>query len=250
MKFMGSKARIAKDILPIILADRKNEQWYVEPFGGGANSICEVSGNRIYSDINECLSECLRQLSSGWIPPEFISRDFYAECRDKFNTESYTQEEMCTIGYVGVNGSYGGRWFDGGYAGISTTKHGKKRNYPLEAFNNVMHQSKKLIGCTFKSGNYKDIDIPQNSIIYCDPPYSGTKEYIFAKKSGFDSSDFWQWCRDKYKQGHKVFVSEYHAPSDFVCVWEKDVKSSMRANALISGCKKSTERLFTLLPGG
>ena len=37
MKYMGSKNRIAKYILPIILKDRKEGQWYVEPFVGGAN---------------------------------------------------------------------------------------------------------------------------------------------------------------------------------------------------------------------
>lgn len=35
MKYMGSKNRIAKEILPIILRDRKPNQWYVEPFVGG-----------------------------------------------------------------------------------------------------------------------------------------------------------------------------------------------------------------------
>lgn len=35
MKYLGSKARIAKEILPIILKDRKVGQYYVEPFVGG-----------------------------------------------------------------------------------------------------------------------------------------------------------------------------------------------------------------------
>ena len=47
MKYMGSKARFTKEILPIILKDRKPEQWYIEPFAGGMNAICEVSGNRL-----------------------------------------------------------------------------------------------------------------------------------------------------------------------------------------------------------
>ena len=37
MKYMGSKNRIAKYILPIILKDRLEGQWYVEPFCGGCN---------------------------------------------------------------------------------------------------------------------------------------------------------------------------------------------------------------------
>ena len=43
MKYMGSKARIAKHILPIILKDRKPNQWYSEPFTGGANLIDKVT---------------------------------------------------------------------------------------------------------------------------------------------------------------------------------------------------------------
>ena len=39
MKYMGGKRRIASDILPIILLDRKSNQWYVEPFCGGCNII-------------------------------------------------------------------------------------------------------------------------------------------------------------------------------------------------------------------
>lgn len=38
MKYMGSKARHAKELLPIILANRKQGQWYVEPFVGGAGT--------------------------------------------------------------------------------------------------------------------------------------------------------------------------------------------------------------------
>ena len=52
MKYMGSKARFSKEILPIILKDRNPEQWYVEPFAGGMNAICEVQGNRIANDKN------------------------------------------------------------------------------------------------------------------------------------------------------------------------------------------------------
>ena len=35
MQYLGGKTRIAKEILPIILADRKEGQYFVEPFCGG-----------------------------------------------------------------------------------------------------------------------------------------------------------------------------------------------------------------------
>ena len=44
MKYMGSKARIAKHILPIMLkeAEKQGITKWVEPFVGGANSIQRV----------------------------------------------------------------------------------------------------------------------------------------------------------------------------------------------------------------
>lgn len=57
MKYMGSKARVAKHILPIILKDRKPDQPYVEPMVGGANSIDKVDGIRIGGELNEYIAE-------------------------------------------------------------------------------------------------------------------------------------------------------------------------------------------------
>ena len=42
MKYQGSKNRIAKYILPLITERLKPEQWYVEPFMGGANMMDKV----------------------------------------------------------------------------------------------------------------------------------------------------------------------------------------------------------------
>jgi len=77
MKYMGSKARHAKHILPIILKDRKPDQWYVEPFVGGANVIDKVDGKRIGADINPYVIAMLDALSKGWVPPQQISKEVY-----------------------------------------------------------------------------------------------------------------------------------------------------------------------------
>ena len=44
MKYMGSKARIAKDICPIIQSfiDKSNANIYIEGFSGGANVIDKI----------------------------------------------------------------------------------------------------------------------------------------------------------------------------------------------------------------
>lgn len=73
---MGSKARFTREILPIILKDRKPEQWYVEPFAGGMNAICEVQGNRIANDIHYYLIQMWRELVSGWIPKKITKEEY------------------------------------------------------------------------------------------------------------------------------------------------------------------------------
>jgi DNA adenine methylase len=241
MKYMGSKNRIAKYFLPIILKDRKENQWYVEPFVGGANMIDKVDGNRIGADNNKYLIAMWKALQSGWIPPKKITREFYNQCRDKYNKGIAKENEYHIIGYVGFNGSYSGKFY-GGYAGIVTAKSGKVRNYPLEAYNNIVKQVNNIKDIKFIYSNYTTLDLPENSIIYCDPPYADVTKYKTA--NNFNYKEFWQWCRDKTVEGHKVFISEYNAPDDFVCIWQKEVSSSLRANGKISGDKKSTEKLF------
>lgn len=47
MKYMGSKSRIAKDIVPIIqkCIDDNNLETYIEPFVGGANIIDKIKNS-------------------------------------------------------------------------------------------------------------------------------------------------------------------------------------------------------------
>ena len=82
-------------------------------------------------------------------------------------------------------------------------------------------------------------------MIYCDPPYKGTKTYNTSKN--FDHEQFYEWCREQAKK-NVVFVSEYEAPEDFECVWQQEVKSSLSANGVAGGNKVSVEKLFRVVP--
>lgn len=229
---MGSKNRIAKYLLPIILKDRKEGQWYVEPFVGGANMIDKVDGNRIGGEYNKYIANMWIELEKGWIPKSNYTKEDYTFIKN--NKDKVLHE----TGYVGINCSYSGKWF-GGYAGIVETKEGL-RNYQDEAFRNTLTQIPNLKGVKFIHSSYDQLEIPSNSIIYCDPPYEGTAKY----KDDFDHKKFWNWCREKSKEGHQVFISEYKAPEDFECIWSQEVKSSLSANGKIGGNKVSIEKLF------
>lgn len=229
MKYMGSKNRIANEILPIMLKDRGNRTW-VEPFVGGGNMIDKVDGNRIGADVNPYVIQALISI-----------RDHIDELPK--NNKEFTEEDYKLLrksddykhkGYAGFAFSYGGKWL----GGWRRDKIGK-RDYVNETYRNAIIQSPKLQGIEFNNISYLDLIIPKNSIIYNDPPYQGTTKY----KNDFDYDIFWNWCRLKHNEGHIVYVSEYQAPSDFECVWLKEIVSSLTKD---TGSKKGIEKLFRL----
>jgi len=213
---MGSKNRIAKHLLPIMLAERRPEQCWVEPFVGGANMIDKVGGNRIGNDSHEFLIALLVALRDGYTPPTDISKELYYVIKSK--PQDYPKE---LVGFVGFLCSFGGKWW-GGYA-----SNKKGDNYADRGSRVLTKQSKNFRGVSFRCGNYLDMEIPPNSLIYCDPPYANTCKY----KDDFNHDVFWDWCRTKTKSGHTVFISEYSAPNDFVCVKEIQHKTILDKNS-------------------
>lgn len=239
MKYQGNKNRIVKDILPIILGYRKPGQWYVEPFCGSCSVLQNVPELRIASDKNKYLIAMWKSLVEGKEMPKTIEKPYYADVRDCFNGKNDKYEDDI-IGWVGYMGSFNGRFFDGGYSGHHVKgSNGKERDYIKENIANTLKQVPYLQNVQWQSGNYFDIEIPPQSLIYCDPPYRNTKEYQFSR--GFDYEHFYQWCIDMEKLGHTVIISEYEMPSDkFECIWSKEVTNAM--NPTIT--KKAVEKLF------
>ena len=229
MKYMGSKRRIAKYILPIMLKDRKPNQLWIEPFVGGANIIDKVPGYRIGLDNNRYLIALLREMQKPNFEAPLVNEENYNKIKN--NPSLYPDWK---VGFASTQLSWGSKWFD------SYRRDSKgKRNYAEEAKRCVDKQSKELKkDVIFLWGEYCSFDIPANSFIYCDPPYEGTIKYSNSKD--FDHKKFWEWCREKSKEGHKVFVSEYNAPKDFKCVWQMEINNGLNKT------KKRVERLFTL----
>lgn len=85
--------------------------------------------------------------------------------------------------------------------------------------------------------DFKNLNIPQNALVYCDPPYAGTTGYNGVD---FNSDRFWEWAREVSKQ-NLLAVSEYKAPDDFVPILEivKTCQYCATNNA-----KKTLEKLF------
>lgn len=96
-------------------------------------------------------------------------------------------------------------------------------------------QSLESLEIKMFSGDYQDVKILPDSVVYCDPPYYGTAEY---KDGGFDHRRFWDWVRTR---DFPVYVSEYAAPEDFISVWSKQKTCSYSST---NNSKKTVEHIF------
>ena len=89
---------------------------------------------------------------------------------------------------------------------------------------------------TIGSVDFSEVEIPSDSVVFCDPPYRETEGYRKAKH--FNHDRFFEWA---LRQTVPVYVSEYAMPEDFVEVaaWKKRCTMSSTSNSL-----RTTEKLF------
>ena len=229
MKYLGSKRLIAKHILPVMLSIRRPGQIWVEPFVGGGNMIERVTGPRIGADVNRWAIEALQAIRD---EPEKLPKnnsEFTEKDWDRLRSGEWDYKYK---GFAGFAYSFGAQWLD------SWSRDSAGSDYVRAAYNSAQKQSLKLQGVKLVCASYKELYIPPESFIYCDPPYERTAGYKGTKR--FDHAEFWQWCRDMANEGHTVFVSEYKAPQDFLCMREiSHITSMSRKNPA------RTEKLFT-----
>lgn len=91
---------------------------------------------------------------------------------------------------------------------------------------------------TISVGDYRDVEIPPDSVIYCDPPYKNTREYRH-NKDAFDHEAFYLWAE---AQTQPVFVCEYWCPPErFFCIAEFDRVSTFSAT---NNSMRVKERVF------
>lgn len=234
MVYMGSKNRIAKHLLPIMLkeAEEKGLTTWVEPFVGGGNMIDKVPAHfkRIGNDFNPHSIAALiavRDYADLGLLPTSVTEDYY-----RLIKRSAPDPITSFIRFVCAFGSE----FEGTYA---RCKGSDETTYILRGVKNAEKQSPSLQGVQLIHGSYTELSHLENCLIYCDPPYENTYGYATGK---FNHIEFWQWCRDMSEK-NSVFVSEYNAPYDFDVLWEGSIKTHF-ANNKATGTLAATEKLF------
>lgn len=264
---MGSKSRIAKYIVPILQKeiDDNNINVYIEPFCGSCSIIDKIKCDRkIANDYNPYLIALLEHVANGGGGglPESVPKELYDKARAIYykiekapwykrrEILDSSEFELWELGAIGFLASYNARFYEGGYAksGYEKTKNGLRyRDYYREAKDNFLRQAPLLKDITFVTSDYKDLlndywsNILTNKkykpLIYCDPPYANTKQ--FSNSKDFNYNEFWQTMRE-WSKTNTVYISELEAPSDFECVWKKEVSRSIKA----TDKSRAVEKLF------
>ena len=261
LPYMGSKNKIAKDIINILPAGRR----LVDLFGGGgAISHCAAESGKwdtvLYNDINPLVVQLLRDAIAGkYNPdvfhPEWISRErFFAE-KEKDGYIKYCwsfgsrgteyiygrniEEKKRQLFDLVVNGTPV-EWLDFLPSGdtirerrlalMSYIRKNKDR-YDIQNLERLerllnlerLERLQNLERLEINNIDYKDYQYTDGDIVYCDIPYENKKDYCKT----FDHAAFYIWAMSR---PYPVYFSSYYLErfKDNV-VWQKKKTSSYSA---------------------
>lgn len=295
LPYMGSKNRIAKELITEIIWNEPNAQIFVDLFAGGCamTHTALLSGKYkkvIANDINE-MPKLFKNAILGKYRDEkrWISRDDFHKLKD---TDMYIKS-VWSFGNDGKTYLYGRhlepykkayhyakvfgdfslfnefapyieKEFNGNWRKYIKDNHERiKKDYSKFILTDIKYSSTSLESLQrlqrlqslesleslesdileISQMSYKDFKLPKadECVIYCDIPYKGTQTYNHdGEKLEFDYEAFYDWVRDKAKQGYKIYISEYQMPSDFKEILTIDTKSLLNDK----GQKAVKEKLF------
>lgn len=193
----------------------------------------EMDGKRIGYDLNDPLITMYRCLQKGWIPQQTMEPTEYKTLK------TVQDPADPRTAFAGIGCSFAGKWF-GGFIGNG---EGAAKCSVGASARGLLKQLPKIQDVKFRHSDYREISLPANSLIYCDPPYEGTTQYPSVPK--FDHSEFWNQVKEWTLTGHSVVVSEYYAPKEFTCVME--IPRSMCMRNSNGAQERVVEKLFMYL---
>lgn len=218
MQYQGGKSRIAGQLAAKIreLHPTATEIW--EPFcGGGAMTLALAkAGFKVHaSDTHVDLILMWQALLENALDLTPVSEAEYTNLK--------TSPPSARRGFAGFGSSFGGGWFagfarhaDGVYDYSQVSRRVLEKMLPFQHL------------LAFTLADYTTV--PDDVLVYADPPYAGTKPYKGAPT--FDHAAFWSWVRNRKGP---TFISELTCPdSQLDIVWRKQHKSQNASNSPVT----------------
>jgi len=253
--YLGSKNIIADDLITMLPSCKV----FVDIFGGGASMMHKaILSNKykqfIYNDLSKDIYLTIKLLKNNAFTgiDHFVDRKEFHSSKDVFiktifsfknNREDYFcskekekyQKLICDCYMLND-------WKEAISKYGDTYKQKIKQLKDLYRFcldtyvNRIFNFQKDLQNVNIELFNtsYEKIKIPKNSLIYCDPPYLGTRTTGYTKNK-FDYDKFYEWASTK----KNIYISEYVMPNDFVPIVACNRRSQIHDNL-----KVVTEKLF------
>lgn len=273
LPYQGSKRRIAAKIVDLFPA----ALVLVDVFAGGcAITHAALESGKfdrvIANDLSDAPELFYRVAKSGGIKPRWVSRDEFFALKDRDPLIRY----LYSFGNGGASYMYGREIeplkyaahravVDGDYSLLPNDirepvrtalnsalwirerylcyrsvlrELGKRFDLArLERLQNLAHLE-RLERLTISRRDYRDVYMPDNAVVYCDPPYASVGGY----GRGFDHGPFYAWCRAIGRR-FPPYVSEYWMPSDFKAVAEFEVSALFGAK---TNAQTRIEKIFTI----
>lgn len=190
----------------------EEDRSFVSLFVGAGNVEQWIHCNKLLNDKHPYLISMWKDLQNG--------RQFSTDVDEaEYQRVKASQDaDPGLAGFVGFGCAFSGKWW-GGFARDPRSP----RNYATNAMNGLNKKIKNgiMVNATFTCNDYKDVIIPDGSVVYCDPPYAGVTQFATGILGKFDHAVFWEHIR-KISEKNIVLVSEFNAPDDFECIWSKD----------------------------
>jgi DNA adenine methylase len=215
MRYFGGKARTAKYITEFLLNNISKDRYFIDLFCGSCNITSKISSKHglvMANDVHRELICMWKEAVNGREFPINVSEEDFNNAR--------SSNDSALKAFIGFGGSFAGIYFSG-YA------RGGGRNYFREAKDGIAKKIKTMSNVIFSNKSYQDVNLPANSVIYCDIPYKNAVGYT---QGSFNHEEFYAWCVDKRSEGHDIFVSEYkqNLPDGWIVLWEKESRKSVR----------------------
>lgn len=220
MRYMGGKFKVAKPVSAYLNHLRKPGQPYWEPFVGAGYILERVQGGvRFASDENKYLIAMYQALQNGWQPPEVVTEEDHKNARNGLMPDPETA-------FMLIGCSFAGAW-GAGYARQNPEQY--RYSFAQTSRRSLLRQLPKIKDVQFFTADFLTTPPPaDNCLIYCDPPYLGTKPYAACEP--FDHALFWERVKELEAMGHTVVCSEYKAPQDFTAVWVQKTRTDLRGS--------------------
>lgn len=203
MRCHGGKTKLGKQIateLVEILKQNKELKSYIEPFCGMCGvlyrfcQMCPWDISISCTDKNDSIIQMWKAFQSNWVPDTTMSRE-------QFNDLKCSKESSPMKGFYGHALTFGGLYFQCYQESLEKSLPSVSRRCSEMA--NVMKN------VHFFSGDYMSCRSVQNSLIFCDPPYSKYNRYYDEENNRlvFDTEAFWNWCLQMSRE-NVVIVNE------------------------------------------